>query len=398
MAEPVPPPERIAVLDVMRGWALLGVLIVNVHEAISGRRYGPDVADTTTVDLVATRFIEIAISAKSITLLTFLFGLGFSIQLVRADDRGEDARGLFARRLVVLFAIGACHATFIWWGDVTWSYAVTGFALLAFRRASDRALLGWSIALMFIPRLVYAVPAVGEAVRASLPHPPDRAAFNHDMLAAALGHDFSARIAAHLRQVLYYISTNALWYFPWLIGRFLLGYYAGRRRLFADGGAAHLSLFRRLFAWGLALGVVGTVLVAVRRSSLMADYELTLPAQLALVVASEIGVLGLTAAYVSAIVLAMDRAAVRRCLTVLAPVGRMPLTTYVMQSIVGTFVFYGWGLGYTGEIGSAGCLAIAIAIFALQVVASHLWLRRFRFGPLEWLWRTLVYRRIQPML
>jgi uncharacterized protein len=168
--------------------------------------------------------------------------------------------------------------------------------------------------------------------------------------------------------------------------------------LFADGGAAHLSLFRRLFAWGLALGVVGTVLVAVRRSSLMADYELTLPAQLALVVASEIGVLGLTAAYVSAIVLAMDRAALRRCLTVLAPVGRMPLTTYVMQSIVGTFVFYGWGLGYTGEIGSAGCLAIAIAIFALQVVASHLWLRRFRFGPLEWLWRTLVYRRIQPML
>ena len=110
---PVAPPERVAVLDVLRGWALLGVLIVNIHEAISGRRYGPEPADTTTIDLVATRFVEIAIGGKSITLLTWLFGLGFSIQLVRADERGEDVRGLFARRLAVLFVIGACHATFL---------------------------------------------------------------------------------------------------------------------------------------------------------------------------------------------------------------------------------------------------------------------------------------------
>ena len=107
--------------------------------------------------------------------------------------------------------------------------------------------------------------------------------------------------------------------------------------------------------------------------------------------------LGLTAAYASAIVLLMQRAAGRGYLMVLAPVGRMPPTTYVMQSVVATFVFYGWGLGFAGQIGSAGCLAIALAIFALQVVASALWLRKFRFGPLEWLWRTAVYRRRQPM-
>src|SRR5882672_4086822 len=98
-ARPVAPPERITVLDVIRGWALFGVLVVNVHEAISGRRYGPDPADTTTIDAVATRFVETLISGKSITLLTFLFGLGFAVQLVRADERGDDVRGLFARRL-----------------------------------------------------------------------------------------------------------------------------------------------------------------------------------------------------------------------------------------------------------------------------------------------------------
>jgi uncharacterized protein len=394
---PVAPRERIAVLDVLRGWALFGVLVVNVHEAISGRRYGPESADTTTIDVVATRFIEIAMGGKSITLLTWLFGLGFSIQLVRADERGEDVRGVFARRLAVLFVIGACHATFLWWGDVTWCYAVTGFALLLFRRASERAVLVWALALIFIPRLVMALPGVGEAIRTSLPHAPDRSAFNAQMLAAALGHDFPARIAAHLRQVLYYISTNVVWYFPWLIGRFLLGYYAGRRHLFDDGGTAHLSLFRRLLWWGLAIGAVATALVALRRSSVMAGIELALPAQLAFVVLSELAYLGLTAGYASAIVLWMQRPAARRYLMVLAPIGRMPLTTYLMQSLVATFVFYGWGLGYTGQIGSAGCLAIAVAIFVLQVVASVLWLRRFRFGPVEWLWRTAVYRRIQAM-
>lgn len=93
----------------------------------------------------------------------------------------------------------------------------------------------------------------------------------------------------------------------------------------------------------------------------------------------------------------MQRPAARRTLLVLAPVGRMPLTTYLCQSVVTTFVFYGWGLGLTSKVGSAGCLAITLGIFALQVAVAHLWLRRFRFGPAEWLWRTLVYRRVQPM-
>jgi uncharacterized protein len=394
---PVPPRERVAVLDVIRGWALLGVLVVNIHEAIGGRRYGPEPADTAAWDIAATRFIEVAISVKSITLLTFLFGLGFAIQLVRAGERGEDVRRLFVRRLAVLFAIGACHATFLWWGDVTWTYAVVGAALLAFRRTSERALLGWAIALVFVPRLVMSVPAIGAAMRGAAPHPPDRAAFNAQMLAAMLGHDYPARMSAHLRQVLYYASPIAAWYFPWLLGRFLLGYYAGKRRLFDGDGAAHLPLFRRLLAWGLVLGVAGSAVDLVRRSAVMAGREVPLAVQLGLVALGELGWLGLAAAYASAIVLLMQRPAARRWLLVLAPVGRMPLTTYLSQSVVATFVFYGWGLGLAGEIGSAGCLAFALAIFALQIAASRLWLRRFRFGPAEWLWRTLVYGRAQPM-
>jgi len=391
----VAPPERVAALDVIRGWALLGVMVANVHEIVSGRRYGPEPADTTAIDSVATRFIELVISGKSITLLTCLFGLGFALQLLRADERGEDVRGLFVRRLAVLFVIGACHATFLWWGDVTWTYAVNGLALLAFRRAGDRTLLGWAIGLVFVPRLVMAVPGIGEVVHGALPHPA--ATFNAQMLAAVLGHDYTARLSAHLHQVLYHVSYVGPWYFPWLVGHFLLGYYAGKRRLFDGDGAAHLPVFRRLLTWGLAFGIAGSAMSLLRRSSVMADVELLLPAQLGLVVLSELAWLGLAIAYASAIVLVMQRPAARRYLLVLAPVGRMPLTTYLCQSVATTFVFYGWGLGLTGKVGSAGCLAITLVIFALQIAASHLWLRRFRFGPAEWLWRTLVYRRVQPM-
>jgi len=391
----VAPPERVAVLDVIRGWALFGVMVANVHEVISGRRYGPQPADTATLDVIATRFIEIVISGKSITLLTFLFGLGFALQLLRAGERGGDARGLYVRRLAVLFVIGACHATFLWWGDVTWNYAAMGCALLAFWRASGRALLTWAMVLVVVPRLVMAVPAIGGTVRAALPHPD--ATFNAQMLAAVLGHDYPARMSAHLHQVLYHVSSVGLWYFPWVIGRFLLGLYAGKRGLFDGDGAAHLPLFRRLLAWGLAFGIAGSVMNILRHSSVMADVELLLPAQLGLVLLSELAMLGLAATYASAIVLLMQRPAARRALLVLAPVGRMPLTTYLCQSVATTFVFYGWGLGLTGKVGSAGGLAITLAIFALQIAASHLWLRRFRFGPAEWLWRTLVYRRLQPM-
>lgn len=393
---PISSQERVVALDVIRGWALLGVLIANLHEVFSGRLYGVAAGDEALRDRVATLAIQIAVTARSITLLTFLFGLGFAIQLMRADARGDDGRRLFVRRLAVLFAIGACHATLLWWGDITSTYAVVGVALLAFRRTSERALLGWALALMWVPRLVMAVPQIGAAVRGVMPHPPDLAVFQAEMLAAILGHDARARMIAHLRQVLYYVAPVAAWYLPWLLGRFLLGYYAGRRRLFDGDGAAHLALFRRLLVWGLACGAAGAVVIALRQAGVIGR-DLPLPIHLGLVALNEAAWLGMAAAYASAIVLLLQRPGPRRWLLVLAPVGRMPLTTYLGQSLCAAFLFYGWGLGLTGQIGSAGCLAIAIAIYALQVIACRRWLQRFRFGPAEWLWRTLVYGQAQPM-
>jgi uncharacterized protein len=394
---PVSPSERLAAIDVIRGWALLGVLIANLHEDLGGRQHAALPADGGLADAVATQFIEIAISARSITLLTFVFGLGFAIQLTRAEARGDDGRALFLRRLAALFAIGACHIVLLWWGDVVWSYAVLGAGLLAFRRVSDRGVLLWAIALVFVPRLVMSVPAIGAAVRDAMPHPADPAAFHARFVAAITGHDLSARAVAHLEKALYYISPVAAWYLPWLFGRFLLGYYAGRRRLFEHDGAAHLPLFRRLLIGGLLCGAAGAPVLVLRTSPWLARAALSVPARLGITLLNELAWLGMAAAYASAIVLLLQRPGPRRCLMVVAPIGRMPLTTYLGQSLVATFLFYGWGLGLGGRFGAAALLAIALAIYAAQVVISGWWLRRFRFGPAEWVWRALAYGRLPPL-
>jgi uncharacterized protein len=393
--EPVTPRERLAILDVLRGGALFGVLAANIHGLFSTRwlrGLAPE-ADTSAIDRAAAHFVELVIAGKAMTLLTFLFGLGFAMQLVRADERGEDARPLFARRLAALFLIGACHVTFLWWGDVTWTYAVSGFALLAFRRAGSRALLAWSLVLTFVPHLVMSIPAVGEAVREVIPRPADPKAFRAEVLDAIHGTDYLVLSWAHLRHAFYFVAAIAPWYFLHNVGRFLLGYYAGRRHLFDGDGAAHLPLFRRLVAWGLAIGILGAAARLLHDSSLMAGRELLLPAQLGLRALVDLATLGLAAAYASIAVLLFQRPAWRRVLLVLAPVGRMPLTTYLSQSVAATFVFYGWGLDQAGTLGAAGCLGVAFVVFSLQIAVAHLWLRRFRFGPAEWLWRTLSYGR-----
>src|SRR5688572_4996456 len=124
---PVAPPERVAILDVLRGFALYGVLVSNVESVFSGSWFGIRPPAAHAADIAAHWFVRLFILNKAITLLTFLFGLGFAVQLARADERGEDIRGVYVRRLLVLLVIGLSHLTFLWWGDVTWQYAIVGF-------------------------------------------------------------------------------------------------------------------------------------------------------------------------------------------------------------------------------------------------------------------------------
>jgi uncharacterized protein len=394
---PVPPRERLVTLDVLRGFALCGVLIGNMV-LYSGRWAERGLASAPSVlDRIAEWFLVLFVDSKAQTLLTLLFGFGFAVQLLRAEERREPVIGLHVRRLIVLFVLGLFHVTFLWWGDVIWTYAVSGFGLLLFVRTSNRTRVIWALLLTFVPYLVSSISEVWLAALRVFMEPTDLGASTLRMGLVLEREDRAGLAWEHLRYALVWSTQIYVWYFLWTLGRFLLGYVAGKLRWFDNDGADHLPVFRRLAAWGGAIAVVTSAFGVAGRLGMIRLRDHGLWARLLAGAVEQIGLLALTLAYVAIVVLLMQRPAWRRALRILAPVGRMPLTTYFSQSLVCTFLFYGWGLGWAGSVGVAGCLGLALAIFTVQVAICHLWLRSFRFGPLEWLWRSAVYLKLQPM-
>lgn len=397
---PVAERERVVLLDVLRGFALYGVLLANTVDWYSGMSFmsqGEREALFTKADKVAGFFVHTLVAGKAMTLLTFLFGVGFAIQMERASAAQRSGLSLYFRRLLALFTLGVCHVGLLWSGDILWGYAIGGCALVLFRRMSLRATLITSAALMVIPQLVASMPPVADRLHAVLPGPSDHEAFRAQVLVALRGHNFVERARLQALDAIYFAASIAPWYFPWLVGRFALGYCAGKSRVLHDA-SAHLPFFRRLLGWGLGLGFVGAAFSAVRHGLRAYEIKPSPWGAFGMMAPADVCILGAAGAYLAAIVLLMERPAWRRRLMVLAPVGRMPLTTYLGQSLICTFIFFGWGLGLIGRVGTALCVPLTLAIFAGQVAFAHVWLRRFRFGPMEWVWRSLTYARLQPML
>lgn len=396
--DPVAASDRIPLLDVLRGFALYGVLLANMVW-FSGRAFlprEPGPPPSLDVNGVAEIVIRIFVDGKAMTLFSFLFGLGFAVQLERAEARGHNVLPTYLRRLGAMLALGFCHIVLIWWGDILWNYALTGFVMVLFRKRSRRALLIWALLLAFLPQVIGAIPAVADFFERTFPHPPDQEAFRAQMLAAIRGHDRAHLTWMHMQMAFYHSVHHPLSFIPWTLSRFLLGYAVGRSRILHDV-AAHRPLFRKLLGWGIALGVLCAVGFLVRRGYVQRGNTLASWLRIVLIVPDEIGVLATATAYLAAIALLMQRPAWQKRLMYLAPVGRMALTNYLSQNLICAFLFYGWGLGLSGRVGTALIIPITMAIFAAQMILSPVWLKRFRFGPVEWLWRSLTYGVMQPM-
>ncbi|MCE9672511.1 DUF418 domain-containing protein [Myxococcus stipitatus] len=414
-ARPIDAGERLVLLDTLRGFALCGVFISNVFMWFSGRAFltreqmEAAMATMSLADKIITPAFMVIVFGRFITIFSFLFGLGFAVQMERAEARGSTVSPVYMRRLGVMFLLGVTHLFLIWYGDILTNYALLGFGLLLFRKRTDKTLLWWAAVLILV------WPVVGQ-LALKLP----QLLADTPEAAAALAKVETERVNASKGAVLA-VMQNGSWlevvracatyylkdFFPMIgisalaiFGRFLVGLYAGRRRLFHDA-QQHLGLFRKVLIWGIVLGVVGSSVGVVMQQLVVRKVinPDSLPAWLppAFAPLRNLGEMGIAAAYVSGITLLFQRAAWQRILKVLAPVGRMALTNYLTQSIVSVWVFYGFGLGLVTKLSPTLCVVYCLGVFSLQIVFSHLWLSRFRFGPAEWLWRSLTYGKAQPM-
>ena len=394
---PVGTAERMTVLDAVRGVAVLGILIINV-EALTGYAFLP-AAQKAALPLAewddpAWFLLAVLVEAKFYSLFSFLFGVGFAVFIQRARARGADDRRLFKRRLVGLLLIGLAHSLLIWFGDILATYAVLGFALLLFIRKDDRTVLRWAAALLALPVALYAIALAAFAVFGPAGAPADAAADDAlpPILASAAAQFATGTYSQVLQGNVVFTIANVvrrfvLMFFPRVVGMFLVGFYAGRRGIFADI-EAHRPLLRRVCWWGLAAGLPLNIAVYLLGAAPMGPPSL---AGLIDAILRSIGVPLLAMGYAAGLTLLFHRRP--RLMHAVAPVGRMALTNYLLHSVVAVIVFYGIGFGLYGTLSLGTCMAGALALFVVQMAVSRLWLARAAFGPAEWLWRWFTYGR-----
>lgn len=388
--DPTPSRERIPALDVLRGFALFGILLVNIEDFSGPNGFGLRTLWDDAPDRAAVWLLKFAAEAKFRAVFAFLFGLGFALQLRRGDGDHRTFVARYVRRLAVLLVIGVAHFLLLWEADVLTSYALLGFLLLPFARSPARQALCASGVLAGL-----AVMALSVIVLLATPRPGGPAAVPPEKVETANVYGNGS-----YREVVSYRARQAGSYLgrivptaPSTLMLFLLGLAAGKAGLVFDP-ARHQALLRRLFLGGLLFGVVANGIVTVYSPRLMALPKLgRLPVVASYVLGSP--VLGL--AYLAGLTLLLLNPAWQALLRPLVAPGRMALTNYLMQSVICTTLFYGYGLGWYNRIGPLAGVGLCLAIFTAQAVLSAWWLLRFRYGPAEWLWRSLTYLRPLPM-
>ncbi len=381
--------HRLQVLDILRGVSLFGIFAVNLPFMASSLDGLEMVA--SWADWLALWGVAFAGHAKFFVLFSFLFGYGVALQLERSAALGRGFGRLFARRLIGLLAIGVCHAVFLFAGDILTIYAVVGVLLWWVRHWTVQSLCWGALGAYGFSILAYAV--LGGLV--TVGSDPETEAWVLEANAAYLGTFWDA---ARQRVIeLPFVGVVLLLFngFP-VVAMFLLGLAAGKVGLI-ERLPEWSSRLRPLWWRCLWVGVIGNVIYAFCSAGWGPENG-NIPFWLTAFGSTLLAFSWppLAACYLMGVVMLVERFPRWRVFHWLGAAGRMSLTNYVAQSVLGGFVFLGWGLGYYGQVGPAGCLALTVGIFGLQLFFSIFWLRFFRYGPEEWLLRCWTYWKWLP--
>ena len=396
---PVASSERILYIDVLRGMALFGILAANMRGFNAPEMLYGDIRPLFhgTSDLIAQGFIDIFIQGKFVTLFSFLFGLGFAVQLSRAEERGVQFLSFYPRRLGALALFGLIHGILIWWGDILLSYALAGALLLFFRSRSNKTLLWWAGSIFVLPMLVF----TGLYIAFKLGHGLDFMNGGSDVDMAKVRSVIQIYSHGSVPQILrenlvvWKESLPALGFAVYALFLFLLGLWVWRTGI-VTRLAEFQPLLKRVCAICLPLGLAGSIFVYEVMSHRARGSKVTFVVYLA-------GLLNfpsahvLSAGYASGLAVLFQSENWRRRLAPFAAVGRMALTNYLSESVICTLFYYNYTTGLFGKVGPAMGLIPTVVLYGAQVVFSNWWLARYRFGPMEWVWRSVTYGKLPSM-
>jgi uncharacterized protein len=419
--EPTAAGERISSVDILRGFAVLGILLINITSfgfPSNGEKDLSSAASIANPNLAAWLITSVLFEGKMRATFSMLFGAGIVLFTTRAEARqdGSASMELYYRRLLWLLAFGFLHAAFLWNGDVLYEYAVGGALLYPFRKLQPRILLSAGSLLLLIGA-VQRVPSQWEIEEKRKAAVEANAAQAAGATLSDKQRDAQEEWTSQMRslkpndtQIAKEITDHQQGY--WSV--FLL-----RQRDGSEGGAfssswdtasmmllgmglLKLGVFSaarsRHFYWALMIvgycaGLMINGYTAYR--TIQSNFE---PINLWWNVASyDLGRLAMALGHIALLVLIFQAGRLRWLTTRLAAVGQMALTNYLMQSLICTTLFYGYGAGLYGKLERYQLYSVVLGVWMVQLLLSPIWLRYFRFGPMEWLWRSLTYKAWQPL-
>lgn len=397
--------SRITVLDALRGFALLGVILMHMlqHYSIStGFRREELSPMFPAADEVIGWIGQNIIAGKFINIFAFLFGLSFFIQMDRAGRKGIDFRKRFIWRMIILLAIGQIGNMF-YSGEIISIYAVYGGVLvLLYNVRSWILMVVFSLILLGAPRIlktnydqiVKSENPAGSAVNSTRENARMSGQIEQPSFVNSVKHNFTSGLE---RKLNYQYGLFGRGYLTFAL--FILGLVVGRTGFFESISSSKKRNFFLFLGFAVlyALIAVLSTLYPINFFSFIRSGEPMPMSALIMMTLNDIATVSFSAALVMGFIILYQTKGLGKYLDVLSPYGRMGLTNYEVQSVIGCFIFSMWALGpFFGKMGATELFIIGIIIYVIQLLCSKLWLKHYLYGPLEWLWRSATYLKAQP--
>lgn len=400
-AAPVTEPNRITAIDALRGFALLGILILNIQSfAMPGSAY---INPTAYGRLEGPHywvwvFSQLLADQKFMTIFSMLFGAGIVLMSSRAEAGGRGSAGVHYRRMGWLILFGILHAHLIWYGDILYFYGVCGLGAWLFRKWRPTPLIIVGTLLVLVPVLInmafgwtmqFWPPDAMVGINASWSPGPEQLAAEITAYQGNWLEQMWQRVPAALMFETFMMAIWGIWRAG---GLMLIGMALFKMGVFSAQRSDRFYITWIFIGALVGLPVIGYGIHQHFAHNWSVEYSFFFGSQFNYVASLLVSMM-----WVGFVMLAIKHGVARWFMLRLQAVGRMALTNYLMQSVICTFIFYGHGLGYFGQVERVGQIAIVMMVWVVQLTLSPIWLKHFQFGPMEWLWRTLTYWKLQPM-
>lgn len=392
-----PNTPRIDIIDAFRGFALIGVGFVHMFEQYSAAppiEKITQVAASDTFSQILGGINGMLLTGKFYLLFSFLFGLSFFIQIDRPKQNNESFTGKFIYRLFFLFLFGYVHHLF-YRGDILALYAILGALLLIAHRIPTKALIVFAVLLALGLGRFISLAVFGDAMALAGPASPENIAYYDTLQNGSLMNVFTINNIGGFKNVIdFSFGIFGRGYIT--LALFVLGIILGRSGVFKNL-ESHTQSIKKTLYWSILAAVVSFALVAFTFSQVEQPPTFTTWLEGVALTFYDLFNLSVGTLYSCAFLLLAIHFKQGKISKALAPYGRMALTNYLLQSLMGSFLYYGWGLNQMGKWPNSIILLAAVTLAAGQVIFSRIWMKHYYYGPCEWLWRVLTLRKMVPL-